>query len=64
VPDEEWGERIVAYVVGSPDTAALDQRCLDNIARHKRPKEYHVIDELPRNAAGKVLKRELRDAAR
>ena len=39
----------------------LDQRCLDTIARHKRPKEYVVVDELPRNAAGKVLKRELRE---
>jgi long-chain acyl-CoA synthetase len=61
VPDDEWGERIVAYIVGAADTSALDQRCLDTIARHKRPKEYVVVDELPRNAAGKVLKRELRD---
>jgi long-chain acyl-CoA synthetase len=61
VPDDEWGERIVAYIVGSADTSALDQRCLDTIARHKRPKEYVIVDELPRNAAGKVLKRELRD---
>jgi long-chain acyl-CoA synthetase len=63
VPDEEWGERVVAFVVpaaGGLDSAALDRRCLDEIARHKRPKDYHVVDELPRNAAGKVLKRELR----
>jgi long-chain acyl-CoA synthetase len=63
VPDEEWGERVVAFVVpaGSRlDPAALDRRCLAEIARHKRPKEYHVIDALPRNTAGKVLKRELR----
>jgi long-chain acyl-CoA synthetase len=64
VPDEEWGERIVAYLVAPSgvDEAALDQLCLDTIARHKRPKEYRVVDELPRNAAGKVLKRELRDS--
>jgi long-chain acyl-CoA synthetase len=62
VPDDEWGERVIAYVVGNADPASLDQRCLDAIARHKRPKEYRTIDELPRNAAGKVLKRELRDS--
>ena len=67
VADPEWGERIVAFVVTAPgaelDQAALDQRCLDAIARHKRPKEYHAIGELPRNAGGKVLKGELRDRA-
>jgi long-chain acyl-CoA synthetase len=65
VPDPEWGERVVAYLVASPgaavDQAALDQRCLDAIARHKRPKEYRVVEELPRNTAGKVLKKELRE---
>jgi long-chain acyl-CoA synthetase len=65
VEDEEWGERVVAFVVptaGRLDPAALDKRCLEEIARHKRPREYHVVAELPRNAAGKVLKRELRAA--
>jgi long-chain acyl-CoA synthetase len=64
VPDPEWGEAVVAYVVpraGSEvDTDALDSRCLGAIARYKRPKEYVVLDELPRNPAGKVLKSELR----
>jgi long-chain acyl-CoA synthetase len=64
VPDAEWGERVVAFVVAARghelDTAALDRRCLDEIARHKRPREYHAVAALPRNAAGKVLKRELR----
>ena len=66
VTDEEWGERVVAYVVPAAgatiDTAALDRRCLDAIARHKRPKEYRVVGHLPRNAAGKVLKKQLREA--
>jgi long-chain acyl-CoA synthetase len=66
VPDDEWGERVVAVVVPAAagavalDAEALDRRCLEQIARHKRPREYHVVDALPRNAAGKVLKRELR----
>jgi long-chain acyl-CoA synthetase len=64
VPDAEWGERVVAYVVaasgGHVDDARLESLCLERIARHKRPKEYHVVEELPRNAAGKVLKTELK----
>jgi long-chain acyl-CoA synthetase len=63
VPDDEWGERVVAFVVPAGErleVAALDRRCLEEIARHKRPREYHVIDALPRNAAGKVLKGQLR----
>ena len=60
-------ERIVAFVVPAAgariDEDALDRRCLDAIARHKRPKQYRVVDELPRNAAGKVLKKQLREMA-
>jgi long-chain acyl-CoA synthetase len=67
LPDAEWGERVAAFVVpsaGAPvDPAALDALCLERIARHKRPKEYHVVDALPRNTVGKVLKRELRARA-
>jgi long-chain acyl-CoA synthetase len=65
IPDPEWGERVVAYLVAAPrgqiDPTVLDRRCLDAIARHKRPKEYIVVAELPRNAAGKVLKQTLRE---
>ena len=39
----------------------LDRRCLDSIARHKRPKSYRVVQQLPRNSAGKVLKTTLRE---
>ena len=42
------------------DAAALDRRCLDHIARFKRPKAYRVVDSLPKNNYGKVLKTELR----
>ena len=67
VADPEWGERIVAFVVTAEgaelDPAKLDRRCLDAIARHKRPKQYLPIDELPRNPGGKVLKGALRERA-
>ncbi|MDX6467834.1 MAG: long-chain acyl-CoA synthetase [Gaiellaceae bacterium] len=64
VPDAEWGERLVAFVVAGGgaevDPAALEARCLEEMARYKRPREYRVVAELPRNNAGKVLKSELR----
>ena len=64
VPDDEWGERVVAFVVPSAGSsvsdAVLDAHCLQRIARYKRPKEYHQVSSLPRNGAGKVLKNALR----
>jgi len=67
LPDAEWGERVVAFVVpvsgAEVDEQELDRRCLEAIARHKRPKEYRIVEELPRNAAGKILKKQLRETA-
>ncbi len=59
-PDPEWGEVIVAYVVGDAPESELDRLCLDRIARFKRPKDYIFLDALPKNNYGKVLKTELR----
>ena len=59
-PDEEWGEVVVAFVVGQVSAAELDAHLLERIARFKRPKRYEFVDELPKNSYGKVLKRELR----
>lgn len=59
-PDREWGEVVVAFVVGDADVAALDAFLLQRIARFKRPKRYVRVDELPKNSYGKVLKRDLR----
>jgi long-chain acyl-CoA synthetase len=68
VPDAEWGERVVAFVVrrsdASLDARPLEQLCLDNIARFKRPKEYRFVDRLPKNNYGKILKTELREWAK
>ena len=60
-PDPEWGEVVVAFIVGSVSAAELDAHLLDRIARFKRPKRYEFVDELPKNSYGKVLKRDLRD---
>jgi len=64
VADLEWGEIVVAYVAiesnSTLNSAALEQYCLQHMARFKRPKQYHFIDELPKNSTGKILKTELR----
>jgi long-chain acyl-CoA synthetase len=59
-PDREWGEVVVAYVVGDAPAGELDALCLDAIARFKRPKDYVFIEALPKNNYGKILKTELR----
>jgi acyl-CoA synthetase (AMP-forming)/AMP-acid ligase II len=63
-PDPEWGEVVVAFVVGSAGAEELDAHLLARIARFKRPKRYEVVDQLPKNSYGKVLKRTLREQLR
>ncbi|MCW2651091.1 MAG: Long-chain-fatty-acid--CoA ligase [Mycobacterium sp.] len=59
-PDAEWGEVVVAFIVGAVEATELDAHLLRRIARFKRPKRYVFVDELPKNSYGKVLKRQLR----
>jgi len=60
-PDPQWGEVVVAYVVGEADRNELDALCLNGIARFKRPKDYVFVSALPKNNYGKILKTELRE---
>ncbi len=60
-PHPEWGEVVVAYVVGEVPAGELDALCLGEIARFKRPKDYVFVDALPKNNYGKILKTELRE---
>ncbi|MGE0751247.1 MAG: AMP-binding protein [Variibacter sp.] len=60
-PHADWGEAVVAYVVGDATPADLDALCLQHIARFKRPKDYVFVDALPKNNYGKILKTELRE---
>jgi fatty-acyl-CoA synthase len=63
VDDDDFGKRLKAFVVLKDGTDAseddLKAHVKDNLARYKVPREIVVLDELPRNATGKVLKREL-----
>jgi len=57
----DWGEEVVAFIVGSAPEAELDALCLSQIARFKRPKAYVRLEALPKNNYGKVLKTKLRE---
>lgn len=65
LPDAEFGERVVAVIVprdgSSPDLGSLRAACERSLARFKHPREYVVVDALPRNAMGKVVASDLRD---
>ncbi|TGB02829.1 fatty acid--CoA ligase [Halobacillus salinus] len=65
-PDEVWGERVVAFIVRKGDQITeqmLDEFCTsgNRLARYKRPRRYEFVEELPRNASGKLQKFKLRD---
>jgi malonyl-CoA/methylmalonyl-CoA synthetase len=65
LPDDDFGERVVAVVVPEPnitlDLAALKEALIGTIAKFKQPKEFELLSSLPRNAMGKVQKNILRD---
>jgi fatty-acyl-CoA synthase len=63
VEDKEFGQRLKAYVVkkGSVSEQELKDYVKSNLARYKVPREIEFLDELPRNATGKVVKRELKE---
>ncbi|TDH52472.1 acyl-CoA synthetase [Mycobacterium eburneum] len=59
VPDADLGQRIVAFVVGDAKPDELINYVAEQLSVHKRPREVRIVDGLPRNAMGKVLKKEL-----
>ncbi|MGE0746085.1 MAG: class I adenylate-forming enzyme family protein [Rhodospirillales bacterium] len=68
VPDPMFGEAVCAYVELRPgattDEAALIEHCRAAIASYKKPKYVRFVEALPRTSSGKVMKKDLRDAAR
>lgn len=61
VPSEDWGETPVGVVVGPSDAEAIREWANAKLGKTQRLAAVHIVDELPRSAIGKVLKRELRD---
>jgi acyl-CoA synthetase (AMP-forming)/AMP-acid ligase II len=69
IPDERWGELVVAYVVptdGDLDAESLDRHCHSHpmLAGYKRPRAYRFIDQVPLTATGKKLHYKVRELAR
>jgi acyl-CoA synthetase (AMP-forming)/AMP-acid ligase II len=63
LPSVEWGELVTAFVVGTdgePDVDALMALADEELTSYKRPRAFRVVDALPRNAMGKVIRRDLR----
>jgi malonyl-CoA/methylmalonyl-CoA synthetase len=60
VPSDEWGETVEAFVVGDPDLVSLEDLATRELASFKRPRQVHIVDALPRNALGKVVRAQLR----
>ena len=67
VDDEQFGQRLVAFVVLNGGTSAtpdiLKQHVRENLANYKVPREITILDELPRSSTGKIVRRELQDRA-
>lgn len=67
-PDPEWGETVHAAVVLRPGRAAsvgdLQHHCAAILPGYKKPRSIEIVDALPKNASGKILRREIRDRVR
>jgi acyl-CoA synthetase (AMP-forming)/AMP-acid ligase II len=64
-PDDTWGEVVTAVIVPVPGSTLTADEIVtfarDHLGGYKRPRRVEFVEELPRNASGKALKRELRD---
>ena len=67
LPDKEWGEKVIAYIIPKPgekkDQQALKAFSKEHLSPFKVPKEFRFVDDLPMSGPGKILKRELREKA-
>lgn len=66
LPDADFGESINAYVVLKDQvytTGDLQKYCAEHLAKYKVPKRFEILDELPKNTTGKILRRSLKDQA-
>lgn len=65
LPHDKWGEAVVAYCVVNEEATVkveeLLELCKNHLASYKKPKEIHLVEQLPKSSYGKILKRELRE---
>ncbi len=65
IPDDEWGERVAAAIVPRSDVGPaledLREWAADLLAKYKRPTRMRLVDNLPRNAMGKVIKARVKE---
>lgn len=65
IPDDEWGESVMAYVVLKPEATATEADIIEaaknHLASYQKPRKIEFVDNLPKAPTGKILKRELRD---
>jgi acyl-CoA synthetase (AMP-forming)/AMP-acid ligase II len=66
IPDEKWGESVLAFIVTNDSSLTADElerfcKGNDKLAGYKRPRHYQFVNELPRNASGKIQKFLLRE---
>jgi len=63
VPDEQFGRRLAAFIVAPPgrdvDVAAMREHLKGKVSRFEQPRDIHIVSSIPRNSAGKVLRKEL-----
>ena len=66
VPDDRWGEALIAYIVrkhgADPPEEELLDHCTEQLARYKRPREIVFVHNIPKTLSGKIQKPMLRDA--
>ena len=66
LPDADFGESVNAYVVLKDDAVSIEELqkyCAEHLAKYKVPRHIEVLDELPKNTTGKILRRSLKDQA-
>ena len=61
LPDERWGHRVAAVIVGDASGDELDAHCRTLLAGYKLPRHYEFVDAIPKNVSGKLLRRVVRD---
>ena len=64
-PDSDFGEAVHAYVVLKEDISieALHDYCAEHLAKYRVPKNIEILEELPKNTTGKILRRSLKEAS-